>query len=286
MKKYMDKVKTLLEALPYIKKFYGSTVVIKYGGSAMTSQELKNSVMQDIALLKFVGLKPVIIHGGGPEINKELSLIGQKSEFINGLRVTNEETMQVVEMVLSGKINKEIVAELQLQGLKAVGISGKDGATIIAQKKIIPEGDLGLVGDITSVDTKLIRTLMDNDFVPVIAPIGGDGKGGTYNINADYAAVAIAGALDAIKLIYLTDVAGVLKDVNDPNSILPFVKVDKIRQMIADGLIVGGMVPKVECCIAGVEAGVSNVHILDGRQEHCLLLEIFTPEGIGTLVER
>lgn len=286
MKRYMDKVETLLEALPYIKKFYGSTVVIKYGGSAMTSQELKNSVMQDIALLKFVGLKPVIIHGGGPEINKELSLIGKKSEFINGLRVTDEETMQVVEMVLSGKINKEIVAELQLQGLKAVGISGKDGGTIISKKKIIEEGDLGLVGEIESVDTKLIRTLMDNDFVPVVAPIGGDGKGETYNINADYAAVAIAGALDAIKLIYLTDVSGVLKDVNDPASIIPFIKVEKIKEMIADGTIVGGMVPKVECCIAGVEAGVSNVHILDGRQEHCLLLEIFTPQGIGTLVER
>lgn len=286
MKRYMDKVETLLEALPYIKKFYGSTVVIKYGGSAMTSQELKNSVMQDIALLKFVGLKPVIIHGGGPEINKELSLIGKKSEFINGLRVTDEETMQVVEMVLSGKINKEIVAELQLQGLKAVGISGKDGGTIISKKKIIEEGDLGLVGEIEAVDTKLIRTLMDNDFVPVVAPIGGDGKGETYNINADYAAVAIAGALDAIKLIYLTDVSGVLKDVNDPASIIPFIKVEKIKEMIADGTIVGGMVPKVECCIAGVEAGVSNVHILDGRQEHCLLLEIFTPQGIGTLVER
>lgn len=286
MKRYIDKVETLLEALPYIKKFYGSTVVIKYGGSAMTSQELKNSVMQDIALLKFVGLKPVIIHGGGPEINKELSLIGKKSEFINGLRVTDEETMQVVEMVLSGKINKEIVAELQLQGLKAVGISGKDGGTIISKKKIIEEGDLGLVGEIESVDTKLIRTLMDNDFVPVVAPIGGDGKGETYNINADYAAVAIAGALDAIKLIYLTDVSGVLKDVNDPASIIPFIKVEKIKEMIADGTIVGGMVPKVECCIAGVEAGVSNVHILDGRQEHCLLLEIFTPQGIGTLVER
>lgn len=286
MKRYMDKVETLLEALPYIKKFYGSTVVIKYGGSAMTSQELKNSVMQDIALLKFVGLKPVIIHGGGPEINKELSLIGKKSEFINGLRVTDEETMQVVEMVLSGKINKEIVAELQLQGLKAVGISGKDGGTIISKKKIIDEGDLGLVGEIEAVDTKLIRTLMDNDFVPVVAPIGGDGKGETYNINADYAAVAIAGALDAIKLIYLTDVSGVLRDVNDPASIIPFIKVEKIKEMIADGTIVGGMVPKVECCIAGVEAGVSNVHILDGRQEHCLLLEIFTPQGIGTLVER
>lgn len=286
MKRYMDKVETLLEALPYIKKFYGSTVVIKYGGSAMTSQELKNSVMQDIALLKFVGLKPVIIHGGGPEINKELSLIGKKSEFINGLRVTDEETMQIVEMVLSGKINKEIVAELQLQGLKAVGISGKDGGTIISKKKIIDEGDLGLVGEIEAVDTKLIQTLMDNDFVPVVAPIGGDGKGETYNINADYAAVAIAGALDAIKLIYLTDVSGVLKDVNDPASIIPFIKVEKIKEMVANGTIVGGMVPKVECCIAGVEAGVSNVHILDGRQEHCLLLEIFTPQGIGTLVER
>lgn len=286
MQRYIDKVKTLIEALPYIKKFYGNIVVIKYGGSAMINDEIKSSVMEDIALLKFVGLKPVIIHGGGPDINRALNAVGKESKFINGLRVTDEETMKIVEMVLAGSINKSIVSDLQLQGIKAVGICGKDGGTITAQKKYIEDGDLGLVGEIKSVDVRLICSLMDNDFVPVIAPIGQDSRGKSYNINADYAAVSIAGALEATKLIYLTDVSGVLTDVNDPSSILPFVKVDKIKQMISDGTIVGGMVPKVECCIAGVEAGVKNVHILDGRQEHCLLLEIFTPEGIGTLVER
>ncbi len=286
MQRYIDKVKTLIEALPYIKKFYGNVVVIKYGGSALIDDIIKNSVMQDIALLKFVGLKPVIIHGGGPEINKTLSLLGKKSEFINGCRVTDAETMEVVEMVLAGKLNKEIVSDLQLQGINAVGICGKDAGTIIAEKKIVDGVDLGLVGQVKSVDTKLINTLIDNDFVPVIAPVGCDSNGNSYNINADYAAVAIAGALGATKLLYLTDVSGILRDVEDSNSILPFAKVDKIKEMIADGTISGGMIPKVECCIAGVEAGVENVHILDGRREHCLLLEIFTPEGIGTLVER
>jgi acetylglutamate kinase len=286
MQQYIDKVKTLVEALPYIKKFYGNTVVIKYGGSALKDETIKNSVMQDIALLKFVGIRPVIVHGGGPEINKALAQMGKKSEFINGCRVTDEETMEIVEMVLAGKLNKKIVTELNMQGIKAVGICGKDAGTMIAQKKIVDGVDLGLVGEVKSVDTHLIQTLMDNDFVPVIAPIGVDEAGNTYNINADYAAVAIAGALKATKLVFLTDVAGVLTDVNDPKSILSFVKVDKVTQLIEDGTISGGMIPKVECCIAGVEAGVEHVHIIDGRREHCLMIEIFTPEGIGTLVER
>lgn len=286
MQHYIDKVKTLVEALPYIKKFYGNIVVIKYGGSAMVNEVVKNSVMQDIALLKFVGIRPVIIHGGGPEINKALSLLGKKSEFVNGCRITDKETMNIVEMVLAGKVNKEIVSELQLQGVKAVGICGKDGGTILAEKKLANGVDLGLVGQVKSIDINLIHSLMDNDFIPVIAPIGGDEYGNSYNINADYAAGAIAGALNATKLLYLTDVSGVLTDIDDPSSILSFVKVNKIREMMADGTISGGMIPKVECCIAGVEAGVEHVHIIDGRQEHCLLLEIFTPEGIGTLVER
>lgn len=286
MQHYIDKVKTLVEALPYIKKFYGNTIVVKYGGSAMINDTIKNSVMQDIALLKFVGLKPVIIHGGGPEINRALNMLGKKSEFVNGCRVTDKETMEIVEMVLAGKLNKEIVSDLQLQGIKAVGICGKDARTIIAEKKMVEGIDLGLVGQVKSVDTTLIHTLMDSDFIPVIAPIGGDEEGNSYNINADYAAGAIAGALGATKLLYLTDVSGVLTDMNNPESILSFVKINKIKEMIAEGIISGGMIPKVECCIAGVEAGVEHVHILDGRREHSLLLEIFTPEGIGTLVER
>lgn len=286
MQQYIDKVKTLVEALPYIQKFCGNTVVIKYGGSALKDETIKNSVMQDIALLKFVGIRPVIVHGGGPEINKALAQMGKKSEFINGCRVTDEETMEIVEMVLAGKLNKQIVTELNRQGIKAVGMCGKDAGTIIAQKKVTEGVDLGLVGEVKSVDTHLVQTLMDNDFVPVIAPIGVDEAGNSYNINADYAAVAIAGALKATKLVFLTDVAGVLTDVNDPKSILSFVKVDKVHQLIEDGTISGGMIPKVECCIAGVEAGVEHVHIIDGRREHCLMLEIFTPEGIGTLVER
>lgn len=287
MQHYIEKAKTLVEALPYIKNFNGEIVVIKYGGSALVDEKIKNSVMQDIALLKFVGLKPVIVHGGGPEINKTLKQIGKEPKFINGCRVTDEETMEIVEMVLAGKLNKSIVEELNQQGLRAVGICGKDANTLLAEKKVTENGvDLGLVGEVKKVDTTLIENLMNNDFVPVIAPIGADEKGNTYNINADYAAGAIAGALGAKKLMYLTDVSGVLTDVNDPNSLLSFVKVDKIHELIKDGTISGGMIPKVECCIAGVEAGVEHVHILDGRKEHCILLEIFTPEGIGTLVER
>lgn len=283
---YIDKVKTLVEALPYIIKFNGDTIVIKYGGSAMKDETIKNSIMEDIALLKFVGMKPVIIHGGGPDINKELDLIGKEPNFINGLRVTDKETMEIVEMVLCGKINKGLVSELSVHGIKAVGMSGKDGGTILAEKLNKAGIDLGLVGEIKSVDTKLIHTLMDNDFVPVIAPVGCDLKGNSYNINADYAAVAIAGALKAKKLLYLTDVSGVLEDVNNPDSIYSFIKVDRIKKMVKDGIISGGMVPKVECCISGVEAGVENVHILNGYIEHCLLLEILTPQGIGTLIEK
>lgn len=283
---YIDKVKTLVEALPYIIKFNGDTIVIKYGGSAMKDETIKNSIMEDIALLKFVGMKPVIIHGGGPDINKELDLIGKEPNFINGLRVTDKETMEIVEMVLCGKINKGLVSELSVHGIKAVGMSGKDGGTILAEKLNKAGIDLGLVGEIKSVDTKLIHTLMDNDFVPVIAPVGCDLKGNSYNINADYAAVAIAGGLKAKKLLYLTDVSGVLEDVNNPDSIYSFIKVDRIKKMVKDGIISGGMVPKVECCISGVEAGVENVHILNGYIEHCLLLEILTPQGIGTLIEK
>ena len=270
MKVFIEKAEVLIEALPYIQKFYGKTVVIKYGGSALINPEIKETIIKDIALMKLVGMKPVIVHGGGPDINAFLKKMDIKSEFINGLRVTDPETMQIVEMVLAGKLNKSIVTDIELQGVKSVGISGKDGG-ILKAEKIERDGiDYGCVGDVKEVDTELIE----------------DDAGTTYNINADYAAVAIAGALKAEKLVFLTDVEGVMRDVHDPDSIMSFIRADKVQALIDDGTISGGMIPKVQCCMAGVEAGVENVHILDGRVEHCLLLEIFTQKGIGTMISK
>lgn len=286
MQEYIDKAKILMEALPFIKRFNDKTVVIKYGGSALINPKIKETIVKDIALMKLVGMHPVIVHGGGPDINSFLNKMDIKSEFVNGLRVTSEETMQIVEMVLAGKLNKAIVTDIESQGVKAVGISGKDGG-ILKAVKIEKDGiDYGCVGEVESVDPKLIESLISNDFIPVIAPIAKDEKGNTYNINADYAAVAIAGALKAEKLVFLTDVEGVMRNVNDPKSIMSFIHSDKIQGLIDDGTISGGMIPKVECCMAAVKEGVNNVHILDGRVEHCLILEIFTPEGIGTMIER
>lgn len=281
----IEKASVLTEALPYIKEFNGITVVIKYGGAALVNEEIKDTLIKDIALMKYVGFKPVVVHGGGKDINKALEAQGIKSEFKNGLRVTDKATMDVVQMVLAGKLNKNITSDLCLHGINAVGICGKDASTLKV-KKSMPNGeDIGLVGEIQEVDTGLIQTLLDNDFVPVISPIGVDESGNSYNINADYAAVAVAGALNAEKLVFVTDVAGILKDVNDPDSLIPVIHVDDVRKMIKSGAISGGMLPKVDCCIAGVEAGVNNVHILDGRVAHCLILEIFTDKGIGTLIE-
>ena len=286
MQIYIDKAKTLMEALPYIQRFYNKTVVIKYGGSALINENIKQTLIQDIALMKLVGMHPVIVHGGGPDINAFLEQMNIQSKFINGLRVTDEKTMEIVEMILAGKLNKHIITEIEKQGVKAVGISGKDGG-IIKAKKIEKDGiDYGCVGDIVSIDTTLIQSLINNDFIPVIAPIGKDENGVTYNINADYAAVAIAGALKAEKLVFLTDVEGVMRDINDPDSIMSFISANKIQKLIDEGIISGGMIPKVECCMEGIRKGVNNVHILDGRVEHCLILEIFTPEGIGTMIEK
>jgi len=284
MQQYIEKAKTLIEALPYIKKFSGKTVVIKYGGSAMLNEDLKKKVIQDIVLMKLVGICPVIVHGGGNEINTLLKRIDKKPEFVNGLRVTDEETMEVVEMVLSGKINKEIVTIIQKQGLNAVGISGKDGNLLVARKKMVDGKDIGFIGEIDHVEPRIVRTLIKDDFIPVIAPVAKDMLGQSYNINADYAASAIAGALQAEKLVFLTDTVGVLKDVNDPETIISNIKVHEAEQLIQDGTIQGGMIPKIECCIEGVKKGVKTVHILDGRVEHCLLLEIFTDRGIGTMI--
>ena len=286
MREYIEKAKVLAEALPYINEFKGITVVIKYGGSALINLEIKDSLIKDIALMKFVGFKPVVVHGGGPEINAMLKRLDIESRFVNGLRVTDEQTMEIVEMVLTGKLNKEITTELSLQGVHAAGISGKDGRSIQVEKYMPGGEDIGLVGTIKKVDTTLIKTLINNDFVPVISPIGVDENGIGYNVNADTAAVAIAGALNAEKLVFLTDVAGILHDRSDMNSVYSRVKSGKILEMIEQGLISGGMVPKVESCIEAVRAGVQHVHILDGRVEHCLILEIFTKEGIGTMIER
>ena len=286
MKSIINKAEILTEALPYIKKFSGITVVIKYGGAALVNEEIKSTIIKDIALMKFVGFKPVVVHGGGKDINKALERVGIEPQFKDGLRVTDEETMEVVQEVLVGKVNKSLVTELCLQGINAVGVCGKDSG-FMKVKKATPNGlDLGLVGEVTEVDTTLINTLLDNDFVPVISTVGVDEEGNSYNVNADYAAVAVAGALNAEKLVFITDVAGVMRDVNDPNSVISATNTAEINELIADGTIAGGMIPKVQCCLAGVNAGVKNVHILDGRIEHCLILEIFTNKGIGTLIEK
>lgn len=282
----INKAKILIEALPYIQRFYDKTVVIKYGGSALINPEVKETIIQDIALMKLVGMHPVIVHGGGPDINGLLNEMGIETKFVNGLRVTDQKTMEVVEMVLAGKVNKGIVTDIETQGVKAVGISGKDGGVLKAKKIEKDDVDYGCVGDVVSVDPKLIQSLIGNEFIPVIAPIAKDEAGNTYNVNADYAAVAIAGALQAEKLVFLTDVEGVMRDVDDPNSIMSFIHSTKIPELIEDGTISGGMIPKVECCMEGIREGVNNVHILDGRVEHCLILEIFTPEGIGTMIEK
>ena len=280
MKSIINKAEILTEALPYIKKFSGITVVIKYGGAALVNEEIKSTIIKDIALMKFVGFKPVVVHGGGKDINKALERVGIEPQFKDGLRVTDEETMEVVQEVLVGKVNKSLVTELCLQGINAVGVCGKDSG-FMKVKKATPNGlDLGLVGEVTEVDTTLINTLLDNDFVPVISTVGVDEEGNSYNVNADYAAVAVAGALNAEKLVFITDVAGVMRDVNDPNSVISATNTAEINELIADGTIAGGMIPKVQCCLAGVNAGVN------GRIAHCLILEIFTNKGIGTLIEK
>lgn len=284
MNEGLEKAKVLIDALPYIREFNGNTVVIKYGGSAMLDPEINKTIVQDMVLLKLVGLKPVIVHGGGPEINHMLKRLDIQSEFINGLRVTTKETMEVVEMVLAGKVNKQIVEMISGQGGCPVGLTGKDGK-ILKAKKLNKDGvDLGFVGEIEKVNTTLIKSLIDNDFIPIIAPIGSDDEGNTYNINADYAAVAIAGALNAQKLVFLTDVEGVLKDKEDPESLISFLSDEEAKKYIESGIIAGGMIPKVECCMEAIEEGVPMVHILDGRKKHALILEIYTPNGIGTMM--
>ena len=273
----------LSDALPYIQQYSNKVVVVKYGGNAMTNDKLKQAVMSDLVLLSLCGIKIVLVHGGGPEINAMLKKVGKESKFVNGLRYTDDETINIVQMVLCGKVNKDLVDLLYSHKGRAVGLCGLDDHMIEAEQL---DPDLGLVGEVTEVDTTLINTLLDNDFVPVISTVGVDEEGNSYNVNADYAAVAVAGALNAEKLVFITDVAGVMRDVNDPNSVISTTNTAEINELIADGTIAGGMIPKVQCCLAGVNAGVKNVHILDGRIAHCLILEIFTNKGIGTLIEK
>lgn len=286
MEELIKKAGILIEALPYIQKFAEKTVVIKYGGNAMINEELKNSVMEDITLLKFIGLKPIVVHGGGPDISTALNKMGIKSKFINGLRVTDEDTIKVAQQVLVGKTNKEIVALLNKNGGRAVGISGIDGGLLECKKSYTEidgeKVDIGYVGEITNIKRCLIDHLADDQYIPVIAPIGVDEEGQSYNINADTVAAAVAAAVKAEKLILLTDVEGV-KD-SDGNIVYETGK-EEINEMINSGVINGGMIPKVKGCLDAIDAGVKGVHIIDGRVPHCLLLEIFTKTGIGTMIK-
>lgn len=277
------KTKVLIEALPYIRKFNNKTVVVKYGGSAMLDPNLQLNVIRDVALLKLVGMKPIVVHGGGKEISKWVSLLGKEPQFVEGLRVTDAETMEVAEMVLN-KVNKNLVQMLEQVGVKAVGICGKDGNTLQVTKKLVNGQDIGFVGTIHQVNTELLDTLIEHDFVPVIAPIGLDDTFQSYNINADDAACAIATAVKAGKLAFLTDIEGVCRDPKDKSTLISSISTKEADDLIAAGFIGGGMLPKLKNCIDAVKEGVTSVHILDGRLEHSLLLEFFTDEGIGTAI--
>ena len=285
MDMWIHKADVLIEALPYIREFTGKKIVVKYGGSAMKDSALKKSVIQDVALLKLVGMKPIIVHGGGKEISKWVKLSGGTPEFINGLRVTDEKTMEIAEMVLN-RVNKGLVQYMEENGVKACGISGKDGATMLVRKKMLDSGkDLGYVGEVTKVDVGLIDTLIDQDFVPVICPIGmGEEDYHSYDVNADDAACAIAAGEGAEKLVFLSDIEGVYRNPLDPSTLISELSVSEARRFIAEGNAGGGMLPKLQNCIAAIENGTSRVHILDGRIMHCMLLEIFTDKGIGTAI--
>mgnify|MGYP000759032610 FL=1 len=281
--KYLDKAEVLIEALPYIQRFNRKIVVIKYGGSAMLDEKLKANVIKDAVLLKLVGFKPIIVHGGGKEISKWVEKSGMTPEFKNGLRVTDEPTMEIAEMVLN-KVNKSLVSMIEQLGVKACGISGKDGGMLKVEKKYSKGEDIGYVGEVTDVDTTLLDSLLKDDFLPVICPIGYDDDFHAYNINADDAACAIARAVNAEKLAFLTDIEGVYKDFDDKDSLISELSTSEARTLLESGTIGGGMLPKLNNCIDAIEHGVSRVHILDGRIPHCLLLEIFTNKGVGTAI--
>ena len=283
MQQYLDKAEVLIEALPYIQRFNRKIIVVKYGGSAMVDEELKARVIQDVTLLKLVGFKPIIVHGGGKEISRWVGKVGMKPEFTHGLRVTDEETMELAEMVL-GKVNKSLVQLVESLGVRAIGISGKDGRLLSVKKKYANGEDIGFVGDVTNVNADILYDLLEKDFLPIICPVGLDDDNNTYNINADDAACAIAKAMKAEKLAFLTDIEGVYKDPQDSSTLISELTVSEAHKLVGDGYIGGGMLPKINNCIEAIESGVSRVHILDGRIPHCLLLEIFTNKGIGTAI--
>ena len=277
-----DRAEVLTQALPYIKKFSGEVVVVKYGGNAMINEHLKEQVMEDIALLWLIGVKVVLVHGGGPEINEVMDKFGKKPEFIDGLRVTDKETVDIVQMVLAGKVNKSLVTLLQMKGGHAVGISGVDGGLIEAE---IKDERLGYVGRITKIRPQPITDLLEKNYIPVISTVAGDHSGNVYNINGDTAAAYIAGALHAQRLLMMTDIAGILRDREDPSSLIPEITIEEAKKLREDGVISGGMIPKVDCCIKAINAGVKNVTILDGRIPHSILMELLTDEGAGTMVK-
>jgi len=283
MKDLIDKAEVLVEAMPYIRRFARSTIVLKYGGSAMSDPALRASFARDVVLLKYIGVQPVIVHGGGPQIGRTLERLGVKSTFVDGLRVTDDQTMDVVEMVLGGTVNREIVALIQQAGGRAIGLTGNDGDMIRVARRTFPDRDLGRVGQVRGVEPGAISAVADAGYVPVIAPIGVDEDGITHNVNADEAAGAVAEALHAEKLILLTDVEGVL---DAQGVLIPQLTIVEARKHIAEGTIRGGMIPKIECCISALESGVGRTHIVDGRIQHAILLEIFTDTGVGTLLGR
>lgn len=285
MQKLIEKANILAEALPYIHKLKGKTVVVKYGGNAMLDEAVTKTILEDIALLKIVGVNPVLVHGGGPDINSMLKKLNISSEFYNGLRVTSSETMDVVQMVLCGKLNKDITGKINMLGVKAVGICGKDANLIEATKKECKDKDLGYVGEIVKINTNLLKLLSEDEFIPVIAGIGCDESGNSYNINADTAAAEIAAALGAEKLIFLTDIDGIRKNANDPSTLIPVITLAEINNMIKSGEISGGMLPKVDACIKSVKMGIKRTHIINGTISHPVMLEIFTDTGIGTMIE-
>lgn len=279
----LQKAEVLIEALPYIQRFNRKIIVVKYGGSAMSNEELQRNVIKDVALLKLVGFKPIIVHGGGKEISRWVGKVGMEAKFVGGLRVTDEETMEIAEMVL-GKVNKNLVTMVQELGVKAVGISGKDGGLLTVEKKYADGQDIGYVGEITQVNPKILYDLLEKDFLPIVAPVGLDEEFHTYNINADDAACAIAKAVGAEKLAFLTDIEGLYKDINDKSTFISRLSSTQAEELLQGGFIGGGMLPKLTNCTSAIRSGVNRVHILDGRIPHCLLLEIFTNEGIGTAI--
>ena len=283
MHEWMQKAEVLIEALPYIQRFNRKIIVVKYGGSAMVDENIKKNVIKDVTLLKLVGFKPIIVHGGGKEISRWVGKVGMEAQFVNGLRVTDADTMEIAEMVLN-KVNKGLVQMVEELGVRAVGISGKDGGLLHVQKRYSDGKDIGYVGEITQVHPEVLYDLLEKDFLPIVCPIGMDDNYDTYNINADDAACAIARAVHAEKLAFLTDIEGVYKDPADKSTLISELHVSEAKELIGQGYIGGGMLPKLNNCIDAIENGVSRVHILDGRILHCLLLEIFTNKGIGTAI--